>query len=227
MFEHWIAKPIKENKAEGFTRLQTLVRSTCLRRTKESIGGVLNLPPRQEKIEPVYLSQQDQTLYDFFKEKSASLVSGTQTGHAAVTLSQNNQRGGVICLLNFLKTGDVSMRDINDELPRYSAKVLALLRNLLVAHTRTDDINEDYIPAKRCERMHTSLRRMLTKTSVVFSYSTKMLDLIEQALSHYQFRTCRIDGSTSLEGRSNLLREFSEDIHCAVMLATIGSAGEG
>jgi SNF2 family DNA or RNA helicase len=254
MFEHWIAKPIKENKAEGFTRLQTLVRSTCLRRTKESIGGVLNLPPRQEKTEPVYLSQQDQTLYDFFKEKSVSLVSGTQTGHAAVTLSQNNQRGGVICLLNFLrsicnhgeqllpetalriwntrdkstaKTGDVSMRDINDELPRYSAKVLALLRNLLVAHTRTDDINEDYIPAKRCERMHTSLRRMLTKTSVVFSYLTKMLDLIEQALSHYQFRTCRIDGSTSLEGRSNVLREFSEDIHCAVMLATIGSAGEG
>jgi SNF2 family DNA or RNA helicase len=54
-----------------------------------------------------------------------------------------------------------------------------------------------------------------------------MLDLIQQALSHYQFRTCRIDGSTSLEGRSNVLREFSEDAYCAVMLATIGSAGEG
>jgi SNF2 family DNA or RNA helicase len=68
---------------------------------------------------------------------------------------------------------------------------------------------------------------MLTKTSVVFSYSTKMLDLIQQALSQYQFRTCRIDGSTSLEGRGDVLREFSEDVHCAVMLAIIGSAGEG
>jgi SNF2 family DNA or RNA helicase len=53
MFENWIAKPIKENKSEGYTRLQTLVRSTCLRRTKESIGDMLRLPQRQEKIEPV------------------------------------------------------------------------------------------------------------------------------------------------------------------------------
>jgi SNF2 family DNA or RNA helicase len=254
MFEHWIAKPIKENKSEGFTRLQALVRSTCLRRTKESLGDVLNLPPRQEKTEPVYLSQQDQTLYDFFREKSANLASGAKTGHAAVTLTENNQRGGVICLLNFLRSicnhgeqllpetalriwntrdqsmariTDVTIRDISDEPPRYSAKVLALLRNLLAAHTRTDDISEGYIPAKRYERIHTLLWEMLTKASVVFSHSTKMLDLIQQALSHYQFRTCRIDGSTSLEGRSNVLREFSEDAYCAVMLATIGSAGEG
>jgi SNF2 family DNA or RNA helicase len=68
---------------------------------------------------------------------------------------------------------------------------------------------------------------MLIKASVVFSYSTKMLDLIQQALTHYQFRNCRIDGSTSLEARSNVLREFSKDANCAVMLATIGSAGEG
>jgi SNF2 family DNA or RNA helicase len=54
-----------------------------------------------------------------------------------------------------------------------------------------------------------------------------MLDLIQEALLHYHFRICRIDGSTTLEGRSNVLRKFSEDADCAVMLATIGSAGEG
>jgi hypothetical protein len=122
-------------------------------------------------------------LYDFFKEKSASLASGTKTGHAVVTTTENNQRGGVICLLNFLRSicnhgeqllpetalriwntrdksmariSDITMRDINDEPPRYSAKVLALLRNLLVAHTRTNDIIEYYILVKRCERIHTS-----------------------------------------------------------------------
>jgi SNF2 family DNA or RNA helicase len=68
---------------------------------------------------------------------------------------------------------------------------------------------------------------MLTKSSVVFSHSTKMLDLIQEALLHYHFRICRIDGSTTLKGRSNVLRKFSEDADCAVMLATIGSAGEG
>jgi SNF2 family DNA or RNA helicase len=54
-----------------------------------------------------------------------------------------------------------------------------------------------------------------------------MLDLIQQALSNYNFTTCRIDGSTSLEGRSTALKRFTEDADCSVMLATIGSAGEG
>ncbi|KAH3982488.1 hypothetical protein HBI56_015260 [Parastagonospora nodorum] len=238
MFERWITKPIRENKSEGYTMLQTLVRSTCLRRTKESMGDILHLPQRHEKIEHVNLSQEDQILYKFFKEKAASLASGTKASHVAVTRSDNDQRGGIICSLNFLRSicnhgeqllpetalriwdtrgqsmvtrGDVTMRDNNGNASRYSAKVLALLRNLLTAHTPINDINENYIPAK----------------SVVFSHSTRMLDLIQPALSHYQFRTCRIDGSTSLEGRSNVLREFSEDAHCAVMLATIGSAGEG
>jgi SNF2 family DNA or RNA helicase len=54
-----------------------------------------------------------------------------------------------------------------------------------------------------------------------------MLDLIQQALSTYSFGYCRIDGSTSLEGRSLALNRFNEDPDCSVMLATIGSAGEG
>jgi SNF2 family DNA or RNA helicase len=254
MFERWITKPIRENKSEGYTMLQTLVRSTCLRRTKESMGDILRLPQRHEKIEHVYLSQEDQILYKFFKEKAASLASGTKASHVAVTRSDNDQRGGIICSLNFLRSicnhgeqllpdtalriwdtrdqsmvtrGDVTMRDNNGDASRYSAKVLALLRNLLTAHTPINDVNENYIPAKRYDYRCASLQRMLTKSSVVFSHSTRMLDLIQPALSQYQFRTCRIDGSTSLEGRSNMLREFSEDAHCAVMLATIGSAGEG
>lgn len=54
-----------------------------------------------------------------------------------------------------------------------------------------------------------------------------MLDLIQQALSDYSFRTCRIDGGTSLEGRNAALKMFNDDADCSVMLATIGSAGEG
>jgi SNF2 family DNA or RNA helicase len=54
-----------------------------------------------------------------------------------------------------------------------------------------------------------------------------MLDLIQQALSTYSFNICRIDGSTGLEGRTMALKRFNEDPDCSVMLATIGSAGEG
>ncbi|KAH7077840.1 SNF2 family N-terminal domain-containing protein [Paraphoma chrysanthemicola] len=238
MFDFWIAKPIKENKSDGFARLQILVRNTCLRRTKESIGDVLQLPQRQETTMYVSLDQQDQILYDFFKAKCASLTSGVKTTITTVTRSDENYRGGIICLLNFLRSicnhgeqllpdnalrmwntreesmftsGEVRMRDKSGGSPKFSAKVLALLGNLLTAHTPTYDIEGNCISAK----------------SVVFSYSTKMLDLIQQALSHFELTSCRIDGSTSLEGRSNVLKNFTEDGDCSIMLATIGSAGEG
>jgi hypothetical protein len=45
--------------------------------------------------------------------------------------------------------GEVTMRGNDCDSPRYSAKVLALLRNLLTAHTPPNDIDEHYIPAKR------------------------------------------------------------------------------
>jgi SNF2 family DNA or RNA helicase len=54
-----------------------------------------------------------------------------------------------------------------------------------------------------------------------------MLDLIQQALLTYSFGSCRIDGGKSLEGRRLALKRFNEDPDCSVMLATIGSAGEG
>ena len=54
-----------------------------------------------------------------------------------------------------------------------------------------------------------------------------MLDLIQQALSDHNFKTCRIDGGTSVEGRKAALNMFDNDADCSVMLATIGSAGEG
>jgi len=54
-----------------------------------------------------------------------------------------------------------------------------------------------------------------------------MLDLIQQALRQHGFGIQRIDGKTSLEDRSKALHQFGEDPDCTVMLASIGSAGEG
>ncbi|KAI1079678.1 SNF2 family N-terminal domain-containing protein [Whalleya microplaca] len=63
--------------------------------------------------------------------------------------------------------------------------------------------------------------------SVVFSFWTKMLDLIESTLRRSNFTIQRIDGQTSLEGRGEALRQFNKFEGCVVMLASIGSCGEG
>ncbi|PVI01811.1 hypothetical protein DM02DRAFT_671025 [Periconia macrospinosa] len=237
-FDQWITRPIQQKNPEGFKRLQILVRTTCLRRTKESIGDVLNLPPRKEETESVQLHPHDQELYDFFKEKAAELALGTSGSTLTPGILKSSKDGSVLSLLNFLRlicnhgrqvlpetaltiwnARDQPMTDIDEAKTNgddigafvHSAKILALLGKLRSTHTVTYDNYGRYHVGK----------------SVVFSYWTKMLDLVQRALANYQFKTCRIDGSTSLEERSVALKKFNEDPDCSVMLATIGSAGEG
>lgn len=54
-----------------------------------------------------------------------------------------------------------------------------------------------------------------------------MLDLAEMELRRHNFTVLRIDGKTSLETRGEALRQFKRSEGCTVMLASIGSCGEG
>ncbi|KAL0938545.1 uncharacterized protein CTRU02_205155 [Colletotrichum truncatum] len=63
--------------------------------------------------------------------------------------------------------------------------------------------------------------------TVVFSYWTKMLDLIEKALHSQGYSCQRVDGRMNLRDRATAILQFAEDPSCTVMLATISSAGEG
>ncbi|KAF4995234.1 hypothetical protein FGRMN_5265 [Fusarium graminum] len=89
----------------------------------------------------------------------------------------------------------------------YSPKVESLISNLRSQKRSSDDRSSE--------------------KSVVFGCWTKMLDRVSQDLQRAGFTTARIDGQASLEQRRNALKSFKEDPNCTVMLATIGSAGEG
>jgi SNF2 family DNA or RNA helicase len=54
-----------------------------------------------------------------------------------------------------------------------------------------------------------------------------MLDLIQKALQKDTISFRRIDGQTTLKGREDALEAFRNDPNCQVMLASIGSVGEG
>ncbi|KAF8862893.1 hypothetical protein BDZ45DRAFT_702737 [Acephala macrosclerotiorum] len=93
---------------------------------------------------------------------------------------------------------------------RLSAKVEALIRNLGAEQT-VEKYEDKALPVK----------------SVIFSHWTKMLDLIAKALTQHGFRFQRIDGQSSLQQRNVAIQQFNEDPAFTVMLASIGSAGEG
>ena len=54
-----------------------------------------------------------------------------------------------------------------------------------------------------------------------------MLDLIETPLQKEGLSFRRIDGTCSLKQRAGSLRDFKEDPSCTVLLASLGSGGEG
>ncbi|KAF5242043.1 hypothetical protein FANTH_8878 [Fusarium anthophilum] len=93
-------------------------------------------------------------------------------------------------------------------IPPPSAKVQALIRNISRAEKG---------PEGRVER----------PKSVVFSYWTKMLDLIGFALNSQGVKFQRIDGQSSMSQRKVALETFGSDPECNIMLASIGAAGEG
>jgi hypothetical protein len=66
-----------------------------------------------------------------------------------------------------------------------------------------------------------------SSNSVVFSFWTAMLDIVELVLRENGFRIQRIDGQTELPKRRRVFELFRADDSCTVLLASIGSIGEG
>ncbi|KAF5584312.1 helicase-like transcription factor [Fusarium pseudoanthophilum] len=95
---------------------------------------------------------------------------------------------------------------------REKKNVLSLIQNL----RQICDHGEDLLPATDIEVW-----------SVVFSYWTKMLDLVQKALLQAGLLYERIDGRYSITQREKALSRFANDPCCTVMLATLGSGGEG
>jgi len=275
-----------------------------------------------ERIEEIELHQEDQVLYDFFKEKAAKIAAGLTKQDGGASRIGEGKSANILTLINFLRRICNSGEDLlpqsaveawrsrndtsvdwqmmqnckricdscnlireeddlrSDDNPafdchhsictncsmqsentidevrkcpkcvatqvrprnafcilksssRFSTKVEALIQNLDAEQTMGE--HED--KAQRVKRYPNKRIRLLSHSSkdfeeliyhsVVFSQWTKMLDLIAMALKQHGFRFQRIDGQSSLQQRSVAIQQFNDDPTCTVMVASIGSAGEG
>ncbi|KAF4439353.1 hypothetical protein F53441_12603 [Fusarium austroafricanum] len=114
------------------------------------------------------------------------------------------------CTENFDSASDRAAVGMGDNY-KPSAKVRALLENLHI------------------EQQQNKVRTLGSRSikSVVFTYWVRMLNLLEVALHDAGFGFQRIDGQKNLTERTSALRLFNSDDSCTVMIATIGSIGEG
>ncbi|PYH80229.1 hypothetical protein BO82DRAFT_433433 [Aspergillus uvarum CBS 121591] len=105
--------------------------------------------------------------------------------------------------------GEMAMEGCPESSLGLSPKMIALLKNLETEQRGTP--RSGLMPAK----------------SVVFSQWTKMLDLMAPILHSNNYDFVRLDGGSSLADRQLVIERFTRDESCTVMLASIGSAGEG
>ncbi|KAH7333257.1 SNF2 family N-terminal domain-containing protein [Rhexocercosporidium sp. MPI-PUGE-AT-0058] len=106
-----------------------------------------------------------------------------------------------------------------------------------VDHQRKSSIKRQYKASTKVEALMRNLRAELSQPlpggntnpfkSIVFSYWTRMLDLVQIAFETSGLSFTRIDGQTSLPKRMQALDIFNNDPDCQIMLASIGSIGEG
>lgn len=103
MFDFWITSPLKNGKPNSLRRLQDLIKATCLRRTKRTIGYSFELPQRIEKTETIEFHRTDQELYNFFKEKTAKVAAGLLPSIASTSKFDQVKENNILSLINFLR----------------------------------------------------------------------------------------------------------------------------
>ncbi|KAF1952458.1 hypothetical protein CC80DRAFT_552277 [Byssothecium circinans] len=90
-----------------------------------------------------------------------------------------------------------------------------------------DDIDARSLPTKIEALIKDLLFQLPGTKSIVFSYWTTTLDLIEKGLSQALIAYTRYDGSTSSQNRTLALKKFRENANITVILMTISCASVG
>ena len=103
MFDFWISNPVKAKTPYALKTLQDLVKATCLRRTKRATAESFQIPPKNEKIEVIELSEAEQKLYDFFKQKAAKLAKDPATKRPGWLKGNSSKDSNILYFINTLR----------------------------------------------------------------------------------------------------------------------------
>ncbi|EWG41199.1 hypothetical protein FVEG_03350 [Fusarium verticillioides 7600] len=237
-FDHWISNQIRDNLQEGLRKLRILVEATCLRRTKTRISQAL--PPPTVCEEKIELNPYDRALYNFFESEAAKNAADSPNNYPASAPEKGREKKNVLSLIQNLRQICDHGEDL---LPATDMEVWRLQRcqgpifQTMPGRNHSIDSYCKTSPSAKVQRLIHNIQSEQAGSlpgsanppvkSVVFSYWTKMLDLVQKALIQAGLLCERIDGQYSIKQREKALSRFANDPCCTVMLATLGSGGEG
>jgi len=184
------------------TKLQELLRPYFLQRMKRDVFQSI-LPPKSDLIVWTHMSEKQRSMYEDYVQNGnsvASLLAGvTSSPLEAITWLKK-----LCCHPSLVPRNEESLRKFDImELTHDSAKLQVMV---------------DLV-----ERLQWSGHRML-----IFSQSTRMLDIIERVLNSMKVLTLRIDGSTKEKDRQRFVDQFNADNSTVgVMLLSTKAGGLG
>lgn len=88
---------------------------------------------------------------------------------------------------------------------------------------------KEYLNSGKITPMVTNIKESMQKNEkvLIFSLFTQVLDILETVLSSYKIKFLRLDGSTSVENRQDLIDTFYEDETIPVFLLSTKAGGFG
>ncbi|KAI8402110.1 hypothetical protein FOFC_17415 [Fusarium oxysporum] len=225
--------------ASDWKRLTSLFRAVALRRTKQSISSELDLPGREILYHPIKLNESESKFYDKLKQ---AYIFGSGAGGTPITCFQIILRLRQVCDHGLDLLPSAIRKWLENDEYSYNAPIPEVCE-LCEESMESDNRESPQQKSMSCVHMGVWMSTLLWKNYrekqddswstgrhpayIVFSYWTRMLDLIGQALSDKGIPYQRLDGSKDLHQRRDAIAAFCDGASYPVMLASLGSAALG
>ncbi|KAE8125147.1 hypothetical protein FH972_019981 [Carpinus fangiana] len=250
-----VQRPLAQGNQKGLSRLQVLMATISLRRTKEK--GLIGLPPKIIETCYVELSREERELYDKMEGEAKSafryyINAGNMMRNYSAVLSIL-LRLRQICIDLALCPSDLKSLLPSQNIEGFYTGVIELSLShthykryhclhpcdLFSAPPETSDNDDTGVPSSKTTTSSkvSALLKFLMESrdqnpatkSVVFSQFRKMLLLLEKPLKAAGFKILRLDGSMNAKRRTQVIEEFGVPGQDGptVLLASLKASGTG
>ena len=254
MLQHFVSMDNKsENDPDTYRKIKELFAPFVLRRRKDDVLSQV-IPPKTRKVEFVELDPVGRQAYNGILEKHVRNKNRGAREHLFTQLRKSAHHPLLLrtrylepsetnhlidCFYKFgaFRGEGCSRERVKNELERYSDFEIHLTALDLLHQnpSRDNDLGryvlreEDLYSSAKCQRLRTLLPEIIGEGHrvLLFSVWTTCLDLLSCLLEQLGLKYMRMDGSTPVEERQDLIDEFNRDESVPIFLLSTKACGTG
>ncbi|KAL1633075.1 hypothetical protein SLS56_003146 [Neofusicoccum ribis] len=232
---------VNHAEAEAINRAKRLFHFTGIRRSNDTI----ELPKRTDKLYRLEFSSAERQLYESLRVDTIETLEGctsSKTPPRTRFLNVLHRFNTLRMICNLGTNQSFTSKDLGEWNSKSASEAFAALavygqplickKYAEVEHTSPDPTQSNLqcrqsTVSTKIRSLVTDIEQNLTEKSVVFSFWTSTLDLVETALVASHIRVARVDGRVSEKKRKHELDSFRSNSSISVILLTISCGAVG